>query len=260
MTGEGTGRSGKTMKIIHIAAASAISLAAMVGALAQAHDEGGAADGGIYEEGVVAGGGTIEGQIVFRGAVPIRKIIPTKDFEVCGGAREEPMIRVGPDKGVESAVVYLAGVTKGKAWPPEGETPVLNNTKCRFEPEVQVIPTGPLRTVNSDPVWHNNRGYSDKHTVFNIVLPHLSQDKFTQLPNAGPIRVVCDVHSWMEAWVYVVDNPYYAITGAGGKFTISDVPPGEYDLVATQSFTGPVQLKVTVPPGKTVSLAIELKK
>ncbi len=238
------------MKILHIAAvASAILFAAMVGALAQA-----------YDEGAVVGGGTFEGQIVFRGAVPIREIVPTKDFEVCGGPREEPAIRVGPDKGVESAVVYLAGVTKGKAWPPAGKVPVLNAKKCRFEPEVQVIPTGPLETINSDPVWHNDHGYSGKHTVFNFVLPHLNQNRYTQLPNAGPIRVLCDVHNWMEGWVYVVDNPYYAITGTDGKFTISDVPPGEYDLVATQPFTGAVQQKVTAAPGKTVSMLIELKK
>lgn len=247
---------GKTMKLLHIVAVSAISLGVLVGALAQTNDE----SGGIYEEGVVAGGGTIAGQIVFRGAVPVRKVTPTKDFEVCGGVREEPMIRVGPDKGVESAVVYLTGMTKGKAWPPEGKTPVLNNKNCRFEPEVQVIPAGPLYLINKDPVWHNNHGYSGKHTVFNIVLPHLSQDRFTQLPNPGTIRISCDVHSWMEGWIYVVDNPYYATTDATGKFTISDVPPGEYDLVATQPFTGPVHQKVTVLPRKTASLTIELKK
>lgn len=53
-------------------------------------------------------------------------------------------------------------------------------------------------------------------------------------------------HGWMLGWIYVVDNPYYALTGADGKFSITDVPPGEYSLVAWQSFTGPVQQKVTV--------------
>jgi uncharacterized surface anchored protein len=58
----------------------------------------------------------------------------------------------------------------------------------------------------------------------------------------------------------VVDNPYYAITGADGKFTITDVPPGNYTLVAIQSFTGPVQQSVTVVGGKPTNLTIELKK
>jgi len=63
-----------------------------------------------YEAGPVTGGGTIVGKVVFNDAVPTRKIIPNKDVEVCGGIREEPLIAVGPDKGVQNAVVYLVEV------------------------------------------------------------------------------------------------------------------------------------------------------
>ena len=66
-----------------------------------------------YDAGTVTDGGTIEGRIVFNGTVQMRKIIPTKDVEVCGGIREEPMIEVGPDKGVKDAAVDLVGVPKG---------------------------------------------------------------------------------------------------------------------------------------------------
>ncbi len=238
------------MKILKLSTGlSAIAFAATIAGPAQA-----------YDEGVVAGGGTIEGKVVFNGAVRTRKIIPTKDVEVCGGIREEPMIQVGPDKGVENAVVYLVGVAKGKAWPAKGKTPVLVNVKCRFEPEVQVIRTGPLDVVNKDPVLHNTHGYYGKRTAFNMALPNQGQDIPTELSRPGTVRVDCDAHGWMEGWIYVVDNPYYAITGADGKFTIADVPPGEYDLVAIQSFTGPVQQKVTVAASKPTSLSIELKK
>jgi uncharacterized surface anchored protein len=72
--------------------------------------------------------------------------------------------------------------------------------------------------------------------------------------------VDCDAHGWMEGWIYVVDNPYYAITGADGKFTINDVPPGDYKLVAVQSFTGPIEMPVTVKGGEPTKLEIELKK
>ena len=58
-----------------------------------------------YEAGPVTGAGTIEGKVVFNDAVPTQKIIPNKDVEVCGGPREEPLIEVGPDKGVQNAVV-----------------------------------------------------------------------------------------------------------------------------------------------------------
>jgi uncharacterized protein (DUF2141 family) len=74
------------------------------------------------------------------------------------------------------------------------------------------------------------------------------------------MRVECDAHGWMLAWVHVADSPYYAITGKDGAFTISDVPPGNYTLVAWQEYTGPVQLPVTVKAKETTSTTVELKK
>src|SRR5258708_15366167 len=111
-----------------------------------------------YEAGPVADGGTIAGKVVFRDPVQTRKIIPTKDAEVCGGVREEPVIQVGTDQGVQNAVVYLAQVTKGKAWPAQGKTPEIDNAKCRFVPAVQAIRAGQIEVVNNDPVLHNTHG------------------------------------------------------------------------------------------------------
>ena len=87
-----------------------------------------------YDEGAVAGGGTIDGKVVFNGAVPTRKIIPNKDVEVCGGPREEALIEVGPDKGVQNAVVYLVDVAKGKAWPAAGQDARTRQSQMPFRP------------------------------------------------------------------------------------------------------------------------------
>jgi plastocyanin len=213
-----------------------------------------------YEAGTVTGGGTIEGKVIYNGPVPTRKIIPNKDVEVCGGIREEPLVEVGPNNVVKNAAVYLVEVAKGKAWPPASKPPELDNIKCRFVPDVQVIPAGPLDVVNKDPVLHNTHGYYGNRTAFNMALPNEGQRIPTELTRAGTVRVDCDAHGWMEGWIYVVDNPYYAITGDDGKFSIIDVPPGTYNLVAMQSYTGPVQQSVTVASGKPTTLTIELKK
>jgi hypothetical protein len=130
-----------------------------------------------YDEATVTGGGSVEGQIVYKGPVQTRKIIPNKDVEVCGGIRDEPLIQVGPNQAVENAVVYLADVAKGKAWPAETSKPAeLDNLKCRFVPEVQVIRAGPLVVINSDPVLHNTHGYYGKRTAFNMALPNQGQN------------------------------------------------------------------------------------
>lgn len=233
----------------YFAALPAVALAAALTLPAQA-----------YEEAAVENGGSITGTIAYQGGVPMRKIITTKDQDVCGGIREEPEIIVDAAKGVKDAVVYLAEVDKGKAWPAPSGPPKLNNEKCIFEPHVQVIPAGKLTVVNSDPVLHNTHGFYGKRTVFNMALPNQGQEIETELDRPGTVRVECDAHGWMLGWVYVVDNPYYAVTGDDGSFTIGDVPPGDYTLVATHEFTGPMEIPVTVKAGEAATVPIELKK
>jgi uncharacterized protein (DUF2141 family) len=74
------------------------------------------------------------------------------------------------------------------------------------------------------------------------------------------VRVECDAHGWMLAHIYVADSPYYALTGKDGSFSITDIPPGDYTLVASQSFLGDTEQAVTVKSGGTVKLSVELKK
>src|ERR1700733_12144293 len=117
-----------------------------------------------YEAGTVTGGGSIEGQVIYKGPVETRKIIPNKDVETCGGIREESLIDVGPDHGVQNTAVYLVDVAKGKAWPPPPKPPELDNIKCRFVPDVLIMRSGKLDVVNKDPVLHNTHGYYGKRT------------------------------------------------------------------------------------------------
>ena len=213
-----------------------------------------------YEEAPVENGGTITGKVTYDGRVPTRTILPTKDQQVCGQMREEPEVKVGPDGGVQDAVVYLVGVEQGKGWPAEAQEPVLDNKECHFVPHVQAIPSGALGVHNSDPILHNTHGFYGRRTAFNIALPNQGQTIDVDLERPGQVRIECDAHGWMRGWVYVVDNPYYAVTGEGGTFEITDVPPGEYTLVANQAYTGPVEVEVAVEAGATIEAPVELQQ
>jgi hypothetical protein len=213
-----------------------------------------------YDVIAVSGGGKIEGKVVFQGDVPTKKIIPTKNREVCGGPRDEPLILVGPDKGVEDAVVYLKEVPKGKAWGKPPKPPEIDNVKCKFEPTVQVIQAGAIDVVNTDPVLHNTHGFYGKRTAFNLALPNQGQRITSQLDRPGLVRVECDSHGWMLAWIYVADSPYYARTAKDGSFSITDIPPGDYTLVATQNYAGDTDIPVTVKANEATKVSIELKK
>jgi len=213
-----------------------------------------------YEVVTVTGGGKVEGKVLFPGTVPMRKIIPTKDAEVCGGPRDEPQIRVGPDKGVQDAVVYLKEVPKGKAWGATDKVPVLDQERCIFKPAIQVVRPGNINVTSSDPVLHNTHGFYGKRTAFNHAIPNKGVVIPTDLPRPGLVRVECDAHGWMLAHIYVADSPYYALTGPDGSFSIADVPPGTYTLVASQYYTGDTETPVTVKGGESTKLSIELKK
>jgi len=132
--------------------------------------------------------------------------------------------------------------------------------KCRFEPTVQVIRAGSIDIVNSDPVLHNTHGYYGKRTAFNVALPNQGQRIKKELERPGAVKVDCDSHGWMLAWIHVADSPYYALTGKDGSFSITDVPPGEYTLVATHDYTGDNTVPVTVKPNDALKVPIELKK
>lgn len=213
-----------------------------------------------YEVAPVSGGGRIEGKVSFQGPVPVKKIIPTKDKDICGGPRDEPQIRVGADKGVQDAVVYLKAVSKGKAWGVVDKTPVLDQERCIFKPSVQVVRPGKIDIRNSDPILHNTHGFYGQRTAFNLAMPDKGMKITSELPRVGLVRVECDAHGWMLAHIHVADSPYYALTGSDGSFSITDVPPGTYTLVAAQNYTGDNEMQVTVKGGETTKLTIELKK
>ena len=125
-------------------------------------------------------------------------------------------------------------------------------------PTIQAIPAGKLNVLNSDPVLHNTHGYYGKRTAFNVALPNQGQTVEVELPRAGQVKIECDAHGWMLGFVYVVANPYYALTAEDGTFEITDVPPGNYTLVANQAYTGPIEVDVTVKAGETAEIPVEL--
>ena len=196
----------------------------------------------------------------FAGAVPTKKIIPTKDKEVCGDIREEPEIVVGADKGVTDAVVYLKAVEKGKAWQKPAQKPEIVDKNCRFVPNVQALPVGTIviRQLRPGHAQHP-RLPPEGHRLQRGAAGEGTQRIERPLKKPGVTRVECDAHGWMLAWIYVADNPYYAVTKKDGTFSIPE-PLTSYTLVAWHAFTGETELPVTVKAKETVQANVELKK
>ena len=214
-----------------------------------------------YQEGAVSNGGTIMGKVIYNGAVKKRTVLPTKDKSVCGKSRKVPLVLVGDGGAVQDAVVFLKDVSQGKPWPEmTKKRPVLDQESCIFKPHVQVARRGKIDILNSDPVLHNTHGYYGKRTAFNVGMPEKGVKVTKVLKRPGTVKVDCDAHGWMLAWVQVVDNPYFFQTDADGAFSIDDVPPGDYTLVVWQESLGETEYTVTVAANQTTELAVDLTK
>ena len=99
---------------------------------------------------------------------------------------------------------------------------------------------------NGDPFIHNVRSLSRKNRQFNIAQPQGSPDRKKSFDQPeGPITLKCDFHRWMEAHLWVMDHPFYAVTNTEGEFEISDLPPGKYTLVAWHEVFGESQIEIT---------------
>ena len=214
-----------------------------------------------YEVVTVTNGGTIEGVVTLSGAAPAGSAIKvTKNQDYCGASIPDPTYVVNSSGGLANVIVYLKDITKGRA--ASTEPSALVNEHCMFTPRTQgAMIGGQIKISSNDPVLHNThpQNAETNATIYNIALPFKGFSVTKPLPaSAGLIKVKCDAHEWMHAWIMVLDHPYYATTGADGHFTIKDVPPGSYTLVAWHEAAGEKLAPVVVASGKSTNSKIVL--
>jgi hypothetical protein len=198
-----------------------------------------------------APGGTISGKILYQGKpIKPKKITVTQNNSECGNTKEIYPVRV-ENGGVADAVVWIDGIDHGKAFdlPPA----VLDQKGCMFIPPVMLMKPGDLKVVNSDPVTHNVHIYAKNNRGFNQVMPPGSDPLEVPLLRSDTAVVRCDVHTWMQGHIVVAANPYYVLSGSGGSFTLTDVPPGTYHLKVWQAELGTKDQTVTVQAGQTAT-------
>ena len=220
----------------------------------------GQAETAAYEAIEVADGGTIKGRVTYAGAIPPKqKIAITKDVQVCGAVEhyKEDLV-VSQDKGLGNVVVSIANIRQGKAMDALGQTFELDQKGCVFIPRVTIVLAGEkLHILNSDGILHNVHTYSEKNSPINVAQPGFKKRLTQVFEEPEIIRVACDVHNWMGAYIVVAGHPYYAVTDKMGNFELTGVPAGTYTLEYWQETLGKQTAEVTVPEGGTVEANFE---
>jgi len=201
----------------------------------------------------------LSGRVLYQGPLPVDQSVPVhKHRELCGEERPLGRYRVSATGEVESAVVLLEGEALPKG-SPEQVVAILDNRGCEFLPRVQVAqPLATLEVRNSDPILHSAHAYlQDGRTAFHVALPHFRDRTRTQLPQAGLLRIECDVgHTWMRAYILISSSPFSAVTGGEGTFEIRGIPPGWYRLLAWHEAFGTIERELTVTEGEHSSLTL----
>jgi hypothetical protein len=133
---------------------------------------------------------------------------------------------------------------------------MLDNSDCRFSPRIWATVTGSqLEIKNADPVLHNTHILKDRATFLNVALPPGGRPIRKPLPNPGRLDVRCDAHKFMQASVHVFAHPYFAVTDDTGRFELTKVPPGTYQLRVWHETLGMQELTLQVPAKGSVTIS-----
>jgi len=205
--------------------------------------------------------GSIKGKVVLAGAVPpAKKLDVTIDQYVCGTAKDPEDLLLSPQKELKNAVVWLENPPSGKTASPVLPNKVeMDQSKCEFIPHIVIVPAGgTVDFLNSDRLLHNIHTTPKINPSINRTQPKDRTIPFT-FEKAEIVRINCDLHSWMQAWVVVAAHPFYAITGADGQFAFADLPPGQYKVQVWHERLGTVQASVTVTGQQEARVTVEMK-
>jgi len=207
---------------------------------------------------VPAGAGVIRGIVVFTGALEQKKLPVTIDQYICGKEKQAEDLLVGAQRGVRNAVVWLQTPPPGAHWPNAPVRVEMDQKACSFVPRVVLVPVGgTVEFLNSDRLLHNLHSASKDNPTFNRTQP---RGRAIPIAFAKPeiVRVDCDLHSWMRAWVAVADHPFYALSNDAGEFVLPNVPSGKYVLQIWQETLGTTSREVTVG-ADDARVTVELK-
>lgn len=215
-----------------------------------------------YEGGSVANGGSISGTVKIAGEVPaVKPLKIDKDEKVCGTSKVNPGLVVDKDKAVKYAVVTLTHIKKGKPLDTKAKV-VIDQRTCEFAPHIVVVPIGAtLNITNSDPITHNIHTFGFENDPINKAQPSSLPVIPAKFEYPETIKAKCDIHKWMRAVIIATDHPYVAVTDAGGKFKLTDVPPGTYKMEVWHEHKKlkTVKLEVTVKAGADTAVTVDFK-
>ena len=194
----------------------------------------------------------IVGKVTLKGTPPAERVTPMADGFCGPGSKGTQMkgriFRAAADGGLGDVIVHIKGAPA--APPAEGQSPVLDQKDCVYEPYMVALHVNQQLTVkNSDPVLHNVHTRPTVQGNKEENLAQMPKGKDLVFKFAKPeqfMRVECNVHPWMVSYISIFEHPYFAITKDDGTFVIKNVPKGDYTVEVVHRRAGKAEQKVSV--------------
>ena len=204
--------------------------------------------------GVALAAATVSGTVVFDGKAPALRPLAMDAEPVCmkmHGGKPVPneMLALGSGNTMGNILVWVSkGLPAGKTFPVPKEPVTLDQNGCMYKPHVMGIMVGQTyRILNSDGVLHNIHTLPKINPSFNRGMPASMKEATTVFSKPEDVfHIKCDVHPWMSAYMAVFTHPFFSATGTDGKFTISGLDPGTYEITAWHEKLGTKTASVTV--------------
>ena len=189
-----------------------------------------------------------------RGRLDIRRVArpterrPSVTEPGSAGPRDLPDLRRG--------VVYLESAPRGAFEEREPSRAVMDQRNETFVPHVLAVTVGAVVDFpNSDKTFHNVFSLS-RAKRFDLGRYAAGRSKSVRFDRPGLVRVFCDIHSHMNAFVLVLSHPFFDVTDAEGRFRIDNIPAGTYTVVGWYEGEPRVSRSVTVPPAGVTDLEL----
>jgi hypothetical protein len=210
--------------------------------------------------------GNVTGMVVLEGTAPKNEPIKMNADPQCAQQAKGPQTQetylVGSDgKSLGNVFVYVKDGLGNYVFDIPSEPARIDQKECRYHPHVFGMRTGQaLEIKNSDPTLHNIHATPKGNAEFNVGQPVQGMTNTHTFPNKEVmVPFKCDVHGWMNAYVGVLDHPYFAVTNDTGKFELNKLPAGTYTVEAWHEKLGAQSQSVTLGENETKEVTFTFK-